>query len=115
VASLALAGCVYRMSIQQGNYLDPAAVAQLSVGMTRSQVRYLLGTPQVPEAFDVNRWDYLYYLRTKRLRQPEARRLTVHFVDDKVARIEKDNVIEPLYVPKDTPAAASADAAPATG
>ena len=52
------AGCVYRINIQQGNYLDPKAVEQLSVGMTRSQVRYLLGTPMVPNAFDTDRWDY---------------------------------------------------------
>ncbi len=44
------AGCVYRINIQQGNFLDPKATEQLSVGMTRSQVRYLLGTPMVPNA-----------------------------------------------------------------
>ena len=43
-----LAGCVYRMPIQQGNHLDEATVAQVVPGMTRVQVRYLLGTPMVP-------------------------------------------------------------------
>ena len=43
-------GCVYRMDIQQGNYLEGKTVDQLQVGMTRSQVRYLLGTPMVPDA-----------------------------------------------------------------
>lgn len=99
VASLS-GGCVYRMTIQQGNYLDPAAVAQLKDGMTRSQVRYLLGTPMVPDAFNENRWDYLYYLKRGRIRAPEERRLTVWFEDDKVARIEKVNVPAPAEAPK---------------
>src|SRR5437762_930573 len=46
----ALSACVYRMNIQQGNYLEGKTVDQLQVGMTRSQVRYLLGTPLVPVA-----------------------------------------------------------------
>src|SRR5690349_4398112 len=78
----ALNGCVYRMNIQQGNYLENSTLAQLQVGMTRSQVRYLLGTPMVPDAFDNDRWDYLYYLRKGRLTKPEQRHLTVFFEDD---------------------------------
>ena len=68
-----LGGCVYRMNIQQGNYLEGKTVDQLEVGMTRTQVRYLLGTPMVPDAFDKDRWDYLYYFQSgKRLRKPDA-------------------------------------------
>ena len=51
-AACFLAACVYRMDIQQGNLLDAEQVDQLEVGMTRSQVRFLLGTPMVPVAFD---------------------------------------------------------------
>ena len=54
-AGTLLSGCVYRMNIQQGNYLEGRTVDQLQVGMTRSQVRYLLGTPMVPDAFDKER------------------------------------------------------------
>ena len=61
------------MPIQQGNYLDPAAIAQVKAGMTHSQVRYLLGTPMVPGGFDNSRWDYDYYLKTRRLQSPGAR------------------------------------------
>jgi len=105
------AGCVYRMNIQQGNYLDPDAVAQLQNGMTRSQVRYLLGTPMVPDAFNEDRWDYLYYLKRGRLRDAEKRQLTVWFENDKVARYEKVNVVAPVIVP--TPPAPRAPEAPA--
>ena len=82
-------GCVYRMNIQQGNYLENSTLEQLQVGMTRSQVRYLLGTPMVPDAFDSDRWDYLYYLRKGRLKKPDQRHLTVYFEEDKVARIDR--------------------------
>jgi len=87
-----LAGCVYRMNIQQGNYLEGKTVDQLQTGMTRSQVRYLLGTPMAPDIFNHDRWDYVYYLKKGRLRGPEKRRLIVHFQDDKVASVDRTGV-----------------------
>jgi outer membrane protein assembly factor BamE len=87
-AGFALQGCVYRMTIQQGNFLEERAITQLQVGMTRSQVRYLLGTPMVPDAFDKDRWDYLYYLKKGRLKKPDQRHLIVYFQDDKVSRFD---------------------------
>ena len=76
------------MTVQQGNFLDPKQVSQLQVGMTRSQVRFLLGTPMLPEAFDKDRWDYLYYQKVGRLKKADQHRLTVFFDDEKVARFE---------------------------
>jgi outer membrane protein assembly factor BamE len=90
--ALLISGCVYRMNIQQGNFLEPRAISQLQVGMTRSQVRYLLGTPMVPDAFDKDRWDYLYYLKKGRLKAPEQRHLIVFFQDDKVSKFDNSNV-----------------------
>jgi outer membrane protein assembly factor BamE len=87
-----LSGCVYRMAIQQGNFLDARQVAQVAIGMTRSQVRFLLGTPMLPDAFDRDRWDYLYTLDLGRGDGVERQRLTVFFEGDTVARIEKDGV-----------------------
>ena len=92
LATLPLAGCIYRMNIQQGNYLEGKTVAQLQVGMTRSQVRYLLGTPMVPDVFNKDRWDYLYYFKTGHIERPERRHLIVLFKEDKVASFQKDNV-----------------------
>jgi outer membrane protein assembly factor BamE len=91
---LALGGCVYRMDIQQGNYLEGKTVDKLAVGMTRTQVRYLLGTPMVPAIFDRDRWDYLYYFQHGRLRKPAQRHLVVYFKEDKVTRFERENVPE---------------------
>jgi len=87
-----MSGCVYRMNIQQGNFLEGRTVDQLQVGMTRSQVRYLLGTPMVPATFDKDRWDYLYYFKFGRLNQPVQRHLIVYFKDDKVEKFERDNI-----------------------
>jgi outer membrane protein assembly factor BamE len=87
-AVLLSSGCVYKMSIQQGNYLVADSVSQLKEGMTRSQVRFLLGTPMVPDAFDDSRWDYYYFFSSRKIKEPLKRRLTVYFQEDKVQRIE---------------------------
>jgi outer membrane protein assembly factor BamE len=86
--------CVYRPDIQQGNFIEAKTVNQLQVGMTRSQVRYLLGTPMVPDLFDKDRWDYLYYFQRGRLHRPEQRHVIVFFKEDKVSAFERDNVPE---------------------
>src|SRR5580658_10806002 len=88
LASLGSA-CVYRINIQQGNFLDQVAVDQVKEGMTRSQVRYLLGTPMVADSFNKDRWDYIYYLRKGRTRHVDSRRVTVYFDGEKVARLDK--------------------------
>jgi outer membrane protein assembly factor BamE len=94
--------CVYRINIQQGNFLDQAAVDQVKDGMTRSQVRYLLGTPMVADSFDKERWDYIYYLKKGRTGHVDSRRVTVYFDGDKVAKLDK---------PTDAEAAAQAASA----
>ncbi len=81
--------CVYRINIQQGNFLDQAAVNQVESGMTRSQVRYLLGTPMVADSFNKERWDYIYYLKKGRSGHVDMRRVTVYFDGEKVARLDK--------------------------
>ncbi len=106
-------GCVYRMTVQQGNFLDPKQVSQLQVGMTRSQVRFLLGTPMLPDAFDRDRWDYLYYQKVGRLEKADQRRLTVFFIEEKVERFENIGTLsaEASATPKEPPAVP--DVAPA--
>jgi outer membrane protein assembly factor BamE len=90
----ALSGCVYRMDIQQGNYLEGKTVDQLQVGMSRAQVRYLLGTPMVPDLFDKDRWDYVYYFKRGHWERPQERRVVVWFKEDKVAKFDRVNVPE---------------------
>ena len=94
-----LCGCVYRLPIQQGNHLDSEAIGQVKPGMTRTQVRYLLGTPMVPGAFDNDRWDYAYYLKVRRLQKPQQLHATVYFRDEVVDHVVsdvKEDVVEPV-------------------
>jgi outer membrane protein assembly factor BamE len=106
------AGCLYRMPVQQGNMLDDNQVNQLTTGMTRSQVSYLLGTPMVPPGFNNERWDYYHYFDNGRgngrdVRQ--TRRLVIWFKDDKVERIENSTGEQAAAA---TPAAAPVGTAP---
>jgi outer membrane protein assembly factor BamE len=88
---LGVTGCVHRIDIQQGNFLDKEDIDRVSVGMTRIQVRSLLGTPMVADPFDLSRWDYVYYLKKGRLGKPTRRHFIVYFDgSDKVARIERE-------------------------
>jgi outer membrane protein assembly factor BamE len=81
----------YRMEIQQGNYISQEMVAQLKPGMTREQVRYILGTPLVTDIFHGERWDYVY-TRDRQGRPYEERKISVIFENGKLARIEGDVV-----------------------
>lgn len=88
-------GCIYRIDIQQGNLLDEDSIDQVQVGMTRSQVRFLLGTPTVQDAFHDERWDYPYYLRRGRSKEVEKHWLIVYFDGDRVARLDKNVELHP--------------------
>ena len=82
---------VYKIDINQGNYLSQDMVDRLKQGMTRQQVRTTLGTPLVTSAFRDNRWDYVYeFARQGKVR--EHRQFTVYFADDKLARWEGDEM-----------------------
>ncbi len=79
----------YRIDIQQGNFIAQDLVSQLKPGMSKEQVRYILGTPLVTDIFHAERWDYVYWF--DRRGQPlERRRLAVFFQDGKLARLEGD-------------------------
>ena len=85
-----LGACVHKIDIQQGNFLDKEDIDRISVGMTRVQVRALLGTPMVADPFQGERWDYLYYLKRGRWTKPEQRHFIVYFDSaDKVEKIDR--------------------------
>lgn len=88
-AAFATGGCVYRPNIQQGNLLEVEDVEKVELGMTRSQVRYLLGTPMLADPFDPQRWDYLYTFRRGRQTKIDRSHFVVHFDGDKVSKVEK--------------------------
>jgi outer membrane protein assembly factor BamE len=90
LAALSAVGCVsvYRLDVQQGNIVNAEQMEQLKTGMTRSQVRFLLGTPLIADPFHGDRWDYYYYFRQGKGGATEARLLTLIFEGDILARIE---------------------------
>jgi len=94
-AATFLGGCVYRPDIQQGNLLSVKDIEQVTVGMTRSQVRFLLGTPMISDPFAPHRWDYVYRMQYGRDRKVDSAHFIVYFEGDKVVRVETRDVPEP--------------------
>jgi outer membrane protein assembly factor BamE len=107
----------YRPDIQQGNFVSQEMLAQLKVGQTRDQVKFILGTPLLTDIFHGDRWDYPFYLARGNGELTTAR-VTVYFKDDKVAKFDGGNLptekeyiariagpsrIAPKDPPKDTP------------
>jgi outer membrane protein assembly factor BamE len=107
-ASAAVNACVsivFTPDIQQGNLVTQENVAQLKVGMSQDQVRFILGTPLVTDIFHANRWDYVYTNQPSRARTiKEERRLTLYF--DKDGRLER---VDGDVVPGEKKPAAAAD------
>ncbi len=101
IITLLLAGCSnlpmlpslqpYKIDIQQGNYVTQDMIAKLKPGMSRSQVRFALGTPLLVDSFHTDRWDYVYNYR-KQGELTEQRTVTVVFRGERLDRIEGDVV-----------------------
>ena len=109
LAALALSGCatmtapfdnwmpyisqfgVYKIDINQGNFISQDMVDKLKEGQSKQQVRLVLGTPLIASAFRDNRWDYVYEFQ-KNGRVREHRQFTVYFTDDKLVRWEGDEM-----------------------
>jgi outer membrane protein assembly factor BamE len=79
----------YKPDIQQGNYVSQEVFAQVKPGMTREQVRFLLGTPLLTDIFHADRWDYVYWRETTEGKR-EQRKVALFFADGKLARMEGD-------------------------
>lgn len=95
VALAISSGCVYRASMSQGNLIKEEDLAQVEVGMTKNQVRFLLGTPMIDDPFRKQRWDYVYYLRLGRQDASFKRWVSVFFENDIVSEIRKDQELNP--------------------
>ena len=90
VCALLSAGCVYQAALSQGNLLDQEDIDQVEVGMTRGQVRFLLGTPMIDDPFHEDRWDYVYYLRIGRDKAIFKRWISIFYDGDNVIEVVKD-------------------------
>lgn len=82
----------HKIEIQQGNFVTQEMVAQLKPGMTREQVRFVLGTALVIDLFHADRWDYTFLRQRANSREVEQGRMSVYFQDNKLQRVEGDVV-----------------------
>jgi len=96
IVALNLTGCTYfqfpgvhRVEVQQGNIITQEMVDQLRPGMTKSQVRYIMGTPIIADTFDQDRWDY-YYSRKKGKEKEERETVIIYFINGKLSSIQGD-------------------------
>ncbi|MCX8098555.1 MAG: outer membrane protein assembly factor BamE [Casimicrobiaceae bacterium] len=102
LALAALAGCgvVYRMEINQGNYVTREQAERLREGQTKQQVRAILGTPTVESVFHPDRWDYQFSLE-RHGRLVTRHRLTVFFENDRLKRWESADLPTSPLVDRD--------------
>ena len=91
----ATGGCVYRANISQGNLVKQESMDQVEVGMTRNQVRFLLGTPLIDDPFHQARWDYVYFIRVGRADATFKRWVTIVFENDFVVEVKDDQELDP--------------------
>jgi outer membrane protein assembly factor BamE len=112
IACSLLCGCglTYKIDVQQGNYVTEDSVAKLKNGMTRAEVKQLLGTPLLADVFHANRWDY-YFSNVKGGKAADKKRLTIEFRDDKV--VSFGGTSQPPAPPPVGQAAAAAAPVPA--
>lgn len=92
---LASGGCVYQAAMSQGNLLDQEDIDQVEVGMTRGQIRFLLGTPMIDDPFHDDRWDYIYYLRIGKEKATFKRWISIIFDDETVIEVISDQELRP--------------------
>ena len=88
-------GCVYQAALSQGNLLKQEDIDQVEIGMTRNQVRFLLGTPMIDDPFHDDRWDYVYYLKIGRNDATFTRWVSITFEEDLVSEIREDQDLAP--------------------
>lgn len=89
--SMADAITLYKPEVVQGNFVSKEQVAQLQPGMTRLQVRDVLGTPLLASVFHGDRWDYVFTMNRQGV-EPQSYRLTLYFQGDQLQRFEGDEM-----------------------
>lgn len=84
--SLSACGLYYHTPVRQGNVLTPNTIARLEPGMTKAQVRYLMGTALVQSGFEKNRWDYVFYYRNTNAEVRQSQ-INLYFINGQLADI----------------------------
>jgi len=82
---------VHKITIQQGNVITQTMVDQLKPGMTKGQVRFILGNAIIDDSLESDRWDYVYSVQLAG-RVPTRRYMSLFFADEKLTHFEGDYV-----------------------
>jgi outer membrane protein assembly factor BamE len=82
----------YRPDIVQGNVVSKDLLESIRPGMSKDQVRAILGTPLLNDIFHVNRWDYVFLYRKGDSQDMQQRRVTLNFEGTKLAKIDSDDL-----------------------
>jgi outer membrane protein assembly factor BamE len=94
ITALTLSACsswVFRYDVPQGNYLEQKSIDKLQVGMTKEQVKFILGSPVVVDPFNHDNWNYVYTLKSGRdSKFNQKKKFILTFVDDKLTAAEGD-------------------------
>lgn len=81
----------FKLDIQQGNVVTSKMLLQLRPGMTKSQVRFIMGSPLVQDSFHGNRWDYVYQMHENG-KLVEQRRVILDFENELLKSVRGDVV-----------------------
>lgn len=111
VTALTLSSCsswVFRYDVPQGNYLEQKSIDKLQVGMTKEQVKFILGSPVVIDTFNDNTWSYVYKLKSGRNRDFDQRKeFIINFSEDKLISASGDFTLSDKFnTPFNAPVAA---------
>lgn len=85
---ITLSACVYRQDIAQGNRIDDVKLAQLEVGMTKTQVEFLLGSPALVDLYHPEDWHYIHFMKVGDTGNIEKRVMTLRFEQSLLTSIE---------------------------
>ncbi len=86
---------VHKIDIQQGNVITQVMIDQLKPGMTKNQVKFVMGTPLIADTFNQNRWDYFYGLKPAEGEEVRER-MAIFFKDDKLHSLRGDYMPNPI-------------------
>lgn len=92
---------VHHLAIEQGNLYTQKDVARLKVGMSREQVRYIIGTPMLQDPFNQSRWDYYYSAHDNKKRPIKQYHLRLQFQDNQLTDIQQSGAVPQKIKAKD--------------
>jgi len=105
---LYLGACAYRIDVQQGNIITQDMLNQLRPGMTKQQVRLIMGTPLLQDVFSQQRWDYYYSLKPG-YGKLETRHVILAFEADALASVSGDMQVDLQHPASPSPAPARSE------